>query len=373
MRPERRRQLVQHVNLTFGIVTCFALLVGCGGGGKRDASQVEQLQLTVTALQDHARSPDASVTAAPAPAATATVHTCGLDEIDEAKRSVVRLESSEGSGSGFILMDGSIVTNAHVVNYERSLRVQFGDGTKATATVFAVSATRDLALLKPSRIPAELGLEWGNSSSLRGSQTVLAIGFPLGLSGEASVARGSVSRTVIEAGVEYIQTDTALNPGNSGGPLLDECGKVVGVVTWGITNAEGLGFALSEREARRETISLAASPSPQRMRSPVEVVEQFFSLIDQQQYDSAYGLLSSRYRASHPPVTWKGGYKTTVGVQLSSGAIEISQQPRVVDVTYLAGDNVNGQFVVRTFSESWTLVQEDGEWRMDTGKILSVR
>ncbi len=280
--------------LNSGLIILLLSFTGCGGSSAGQDDQVEQLKRTVTALEQLTSTPQATETAILVPSPSATVRACGLDEITDAKRSVVRLESNEGTGSGFLLKNGTIVTNAHMVGYSQSLSVQFGDGTRTTASVFSVDETHDLALLVPAHVPNSLGLEWGDSSLLRGSQTVIAIGFPLGLAGEASVARGSVSRTVTVDGIEYIQTDTALNFGNSGGPLLDECGKVVGVVTWGISVAEGLGFAVSEREARSAVATLAAAPSSPRVRTPVETVEQFLSLIDQQEYNAAYGLLSSR-------------------------------------------------------------------------------
>ncbi|MGE5139151.1 MAG: S1C family serine protease [Rudaea sp.] len=156
-------------------------------------------------------------------------------------------------GSGFIIdQQGRIVTNAHVVDGASQLQVIYADGTKVSATLVGEDTNADVAVLKVSgKVPGTLSL--ANSSSLQPGESVIAIGSPLG-SYEGSVTTGVVSglnRSVDGSGLSgLIQTDAAINHGNSGGPLLNLSGQVVGINTLVIQNtnsgdiAEGLGFAI---------------------------------------------------------------------------------------------------------------------------------
>jgi serine protease Do len=160
---------------------------------------------------------------------------------------------SQAEGSGVIIdSQGHIVTNAHVVDGASQLDVIFSDGTKASAKLVGADPVSDLAVLEVSgKVPAVVPL--GDSRALQLGETVIAIGSPLG-SYRGSVTVGVVSglnRSVDGTGQEsLIQTDAAINHGNSGGPLLNLAGQVVGINTLIVQNtnsgdiAQGLGFAI---------------------------------------------------------------------------------------------------------------------------------
>jgi S1-C subfamily serine protease len=193
---------------------------------------------------------------------TATVVTrCTTDLIERATRGVVRLENRVGSGSGFLVSETLIVTNEHVVEGSTRSDVQFADGSRGTGNVVAISDRYDVALLRLTSPKPGIALAWGDSGGLKNLDSLIAIGYPLGLTGPPSLAKGSVSRLIrTRSGFEFIQTDAAVNEGNSGGPLLNECGAVVGIVTFKAKEAEGIGLAQTSNQVRPEVEKLSSQP-----------------------------------------------------------------------------------------------------------------
>ena len=166
------------------------------------------------------------------------------------------------SGSGFFISDqGYILTNNHVVEGTKDVNLILADGSKEKATLVGTDPYSDIAVLKAEgRVPAVAAL--GNSDVLQPGETVIAIGSPLG-DFKNTVTVGVVSATgrSIDTGQGYqvenlIQTDAAINNGNSGGPLLNLAGQVIGINTLIVRNtgmgdvAEGLGFAIPVNTAQ---------------------------------------------------------------------------------------------------------------------------
>lgn len=160
--------------------------------------------------------------------------------------SVVQIRTPNGRGSGFLLdSSGLIMTNQHVVGSAFSVKVKLYDGSIVNGRVLRRDSVADAALVKLEGEMSEVaGLPICHTDRVRVGQPVVAIGNPLSFSN--SVTQGIVSGFRRNASRSLIQTDTAVNPGNSGGPLLNRDGKVIGIVTEKIASEgiEGLGFAL---------------------------------------------------------------------------------------------------------------------------------
>ena len=156
---------------------------------------------------------------------------------------------SEGSGSGIVMSsDGYIATNNHVVDGASSVRVTFYNGDEYEAKVIGTDAKTDLAVIKIEAYDLQY-VEFGKSGELLVGDLAVAIGNPLGQEFAGSVTVGFISalnRTVQVDGRIYklIQTDAAINSGNSGGALINQQGQVIGINSVKVSTAEGMGFAI---------------------------------------------------------------------------------------------------------------------------------
>jgi S1-C subfamily serine protease len=170
-------------------------------------------------------------------------------------------EAENGVGSGVVVKDdGTIMTNFHVVSGSSRLEVTFSDGTQSPAVVVGVRPESDLAIIKPQKIPDDLvPAVLAGSGDLQPGDEVVAVGFPFGIGPSVSAGVVSGLGREFQASKDHvmrglIQFDAAANPGNSGGPLVNMAGEVVGIVT-AILNPTrartfiGIGFATTIESA----------------------------------------------------------------------------------------------------------------------------
>jgi S1-C subfamily serine protease len=159
-----------------------------------------------------------------------------------------------GQGSGFVIApDGLIVTNSHVVGDVQAVRIAMPDGTSTGGRVLGRDPDTDIALVRADGHFSDIA-PLGNSKRLRRGQIAIAIGNPLGFewtvtTGVVSALGRSMRASTGRLIDDVIQTDAALNPGNSGGPLVSSAGEVIGVNTAMIRGAQGIAFAVASNTA----------------------------------------------------------------------------------------------------------------------------
>lgn len=187
----------------------------------------------------------------------------GEGDSSSSKNSGKLQTASEGSGVIYKKSGNSayVVTNNHVVSGSNALQIILSSGKKVNAQLVGSDAATDLAVLKINSADVKTVASFGNSNSIKAGQDVLAIGSPMGSEYANTVTRGIISATnrTLKAGTDgtltsVIQTDAAINSGNSGGPLINMAGQVIGINSMKLSSntdgssIEGMGFAIPSNE-----------------------------------------------------------------------------------------------------------------------------
>ena len=252
-------------------------------------------------------------TPAPRPTATPTPTTSPAallsEMVRQARPAVVRIETASAGGTGVIFetrgQTGYIITNHHVVDGAARVDVYVNDSSAYDGSVRGVDPVRDLAVVTICCGMFHT-LSFGDASRLEPGDEVVAIGYALGLSGEATITQGIVSAIRYDPRhlSDVIQTDAAVNPGNSGGPLLSTSGKVLGINTYGYDESrsgrpvEGLNFAISETTVQQQIPALRdGSPQPTPTPTPPRVESQEFGPTSgEMRHDPADGFVEAEFQ-----------------------------------------------------------------------------
>jgi serine protease Do len=237
---------------TIIIAVILALSIGFTGYSyARLSNQISNTQTQIIALKSVGLSAPSSAPATPTPTSLSMVNLIPL-----VQPTIVRIDVTgpgfKASGSGIIIrQDGYVITNQHVIDKENAVNVTVNDGQQYPATVTASDATLDLAILHLTRSPANLSTAiMGSTSDIIIGSNVTAAGYPLGLDlpGPASFTRGIISAIRSLDGQKYVQTDVAINPGSSGGALVINNGKLIGITTASVipqgVTVVGIGLAI---------------------------------------------------------------------------------------------------------------------------------
>ena len=145
-------------------------------------------------------------------------------------------EETKIMGTGFFHESGYLVTNSHIVDIKGKVKIEYADGTNADAKLISNDITSDIAILQVEK-PNALAMSFGNTLKLNVTDEVYSVGYAYALEGESSVSKGVLSARRTAGGIEYLQTDLALNAGNSGGPLINAKGEFLGINTYATENA----------------------------------------------------------------------------------------------------------------------------------------
>ena len=266
-------------------------------------------------------------------------------------------DDQQVSGSGFIVTsDGYIVTNNHVVEKVNQVEVILSDGTTIPAKIISTDVFADLAVLKTKgQMPGVAVL--GDSDILKPGESVIAIGSPLG-DFRNSVTVGVISATgrMLDTGSGYemenlIQTDAAINSGNSGGPLVNLTGEVVGINTlvvrgdgMGSAIAEGLGFAIPSNTARLITEQIIQKGYFARPYMGVQIQHINPSIAQRYNLSVEWGAYVVRI-GNNSPASRAG--ITTGDIILRIGNISLDEKTQFVNAlfSYKPGDMVEVEFL----------------------------
>ncbi|OGK21380.1 hypothetical protein A3C98_00890 [Candidatus Roizmanbacteria bacterium RIFCSPHIGHO2_02_FULL_37_15] len=289
------------------------------------------------------------------------------ETVKKVRKSVVRIIGGEAEGSGFTVSDdGFILTNFHVIEFEPAPRVMFADNSFELGQIIYGDKNADLAILKVvKKVPA---IDWGNSDEVEPAEEIFSFGFPFGgsLGGEATVKKGylSAKRIIKDQGLEFMQTDSTINPGMSGGPMTTVCGKFIGINTLGTT---GMGMAISSNSFKSKYLEMKASDEPLKDiikvefksdESPVEAVKAFYNYIKIRKLEKAYELLSDNFLRGGSFENWKKGYQPN----LDTTVLKIEEDPEKankVNIKLATKDLADDQIVYKYF-EGWWEVKEIG-------------
>ena len=314
-----------------------------------------------------------------APAATRPASMTLSDMVNEVRPGVVRIGTTRSVGTGVIFETSGrtayVITNEHVITGHREVTVIVNDSDRYRGTVLGTDAIRDLAVVSIC-CGSFRALPFGDAAGLRAGDEVIAVGYALGLSGQASITRGIVSAIRYDSGhlSDVIQTDAAINPGNSGGPMLSMSGEILGINTFSIEQsrsgrpAEGLGFAVSVSTVqahipRLRTGAASPTPTPPRRNQPTRTP----SPRPRTPGDDAYvfGPVSGDLR--HDP---GDGFveKFSAGVSM----LDVAVSGTFVNPYSAASGSWDYGFVIRAGSGGASvraLVNSAGRWEMKAGNV----
>lgn len=304
------------------------------------------------------------------PTATPVVDRANCNEEMAAERltpSTVLVESGLSYGTGFVINAGGMVITAdHVVEDESSVVVWLADGRMLPAYVENRDSHKDVAYLRVEAVGLPT-VRWETDTPNPGTP-IVAVGFPVGLVDQPTVTRGIVSRTLDADGVWWIQTDAALNPGNSGGPLADLCGDVLGVVIGKHRTAEGVGWAVAATEVWPWSGHAETSP-PQHVgprEGPGASVAAYYDFVNGRDLQAAWALMGSDITTSTSYSRFVGWFEQKAGIWAEEiTVVNESATQATVEAIVTSQDWAGGQLMTRRYREVWQMALEGGVWKLN--------
>ncbi len=301
---------------------------------------------------------------------------CGFEAKKKLQTSVVRIIGGYGEGSGFFISPTEVVTNFHVIADEPSPKVVFPDGKIETPEKIVGDKNMDLALLTLKNSYPDLVYELPILVSLVDDEPVLSAGYPLGseITGDVTIVRGNFIdyRKSRKDYVSYIQTNISLVPGMSGGPLVDLCGKIVGVNTMGLA---GISLFITAADVNmalyhltdQEIVKINVDPS----KSPEDAVYAFYTHLKARRMEEGFKLLSVKYLEKTNFTEWTNRFMDILDVDvIKTEKFEDSKD--TVFVKFGTTNWVDGEVDYHYYEGTWQTILDDGIYKMEKSKIKEV-
>ncbi|MEX0616611.1 MAG: serine protease [Candidatus Woykebacteria bacterium] len=301
---------------------------------------------------------------------------CSIGARDTVHKSVVRVVGGYSEGTGFFIAPDQILTNFHVIADEPSPKIIFPDGNFITPVKIIGDKDVDLAVLYTDKRYPDFVLPLPDRVVLHEDEPLIAAGYPLGtdLAGNATLVKGRFVdfRKSKQMPVAYIQTDISLVKGMSGGPLVDQCGQVIGINTLSLA---GLSLFISGDWARTDVphftdqniTKIQVDPSI----SPEKAVEAFYTYLKARRMEEGFGLLSQEYLQKTNIEEWTNRFTDILDVDVI--LVELHEDSKDTVLVKFSTKNWNdGEANYHYYEGTWQTIKEDGVYKMLKSKILEV-
>lgn len=301
---------------------------------------------------------------------------CGTGVKDKLRSSVVRIIGGYGEGSGFFISPTEVVTNFHVIADEPSPKVVFPDGHFETPEKIIGEKNMDIAVLTLKNSYPDMVYELPEGFSLIGNEPLLSAGYPLGseITGDATIVKGNFIdfRRSRKDVIGYLQTNISLVKGMSGGPLVDQCGAVVGVNTQSLA---GISFFITASDVKSNLVNLTDQEIEKievdASKSPEEAVYAFYTYLKARQMEKGYNLLSSKYLEKTNFTEWTNRFTDILDVDVIS-TTKFENTNDTVFVKFSTTNWVDNEAEYHYYEGTWETVLEDETYKMNKSKIKEV-
>jgi hypothetical protein len=292
------------------------------------------------------------------------------------KRSVVRVVGGYSEGSGFFVADNQVLTSFHVIADEPSPKVIFPDGSFDTPTHISANPDNDLALLTLPKKNSDKIFHLVSPQTLAINEPLLAAGYPLGtdLSGEVTINKGNFTAIRKTTGFfsDYVQTSINLVKGMSGGPLVDQCGDVIGINTLSLS---GMSMFVSSDSIKllwpyfteEDITKIEVDPS----LSPEAAVEAFYTYLKARRMEDGYNLLSQKYLEKTSLEEWTNRFRDVLDVQIYLTE-SVKGRPDTVKVKFSTKIWTGFEAFYHYYEGTWETVKEGDVYKMNRSNIKEV-